>query len=55
MNFVKAPLEELYHDHIRSECLELKKPLNEQSRKTQEKINLINEYQVGSEEEELTS
>ena len=55
MNFVKAPLEELYHDHIRSECLELKKPLNEWSRKTQVKINLNNEYQIDSEEEELIS
>ena len=51
MNFVKAPLEELYPDHIRSECLELKKPLNERNRKTQVKINLINEYQVSREEE----
>ena len=39
--------------HIRPECPELKKPLNERSRKTQVKINLINEYQVDSEEEEL--
>ena len=38
--------------HIRPECLELKKPLSERSRKTQVKINLINEYQVDSEEEE---
>ena len=41
--------------HIRSEFPELKKPLNEQSRKIQVKIKLINEYQVGSEEEELIS
>ena len=34
--------------HIRPECPELKKPLNERSRKTQVKINLINEYQVDS-------
>ena len=39
--------------HIRPECSELKKLLNERSRKTQVKINLINEYQVDSEEEEL--
>ena len=37
--------------HIRPECLELKKPLNEQSRKKQAKINLINECQVDREEE----
>ena len=41
--------------HIRPECSELKKPSNERSRKTQAKINLINEYQVDSEEEELIS
>ena len=36
--------------HIRPECPELKKPLNERNRKTQVKINLINEYQLDSEE-----
>ena len=41
--------------HIRLECPELKKPLNEQSRNTQVKINLINEYHVDSEEEQLIS
>ena len=41
--------------HIRLECPELKKPLNERNRKTQVKINLINEYQLDSEEEELIS
>ena len=41
--------------HIRPECPELKKLLNEWSRKTQAKINLINEYQVDSQEEELIS
>ena len=39
--------------HIRPECPKLKKQSNEWSRKTQVKINLINEYQVDSEEEEL--
>ena len=37
--------------HIRLECPELKKPLNERNRKTQVKINLINEYHVDSEKE----
>ena len=37
--------------HIKPECPELKKPLNERNRKTQVKINLINEYQVSREEE----
>ena len=41
--------------HIRPKCPELKKPLKERSRKTQVKINLINEYHVDSEEEELIS
>ena len=41
--------------HIRPEYPKLKKPSNERSRKTQAKINLINEYQVDSEEEELIS
>ena len=41
--------------HIRPECPDLKKTLNEWSRKTQVKINLINEYKVDSEEEELIS
>ena len=41
--------------HIRPECSELKKPLNERSRKTQVKINLINEYKIDSEKEELIS
>ena len=41
--------------HIRPECPELKKPLNEWNRKAQVKINLINEYQLDSEEEELIS
>ena len=41
--------------HIRPECPELKKPLNERSRKTQVKINLINEYKIDSEKEELIS
>ena len=40
---------------MRPECPELKKPLSERSRKTLVKINLINEYQVDSEEEELIS
>ena len=44
-----------HEGHIRPECLELKKPSNEQNRKTQAKINLINEYLVDSEEEELIS
>ena len=39
--------------HVRPEYPKLKKPKNERSRKTQAKINLINEYQVDSEEEEL--
>ena len=38
-------------DHIRPEYSKLKKPSNERSRKTQAKINLINEYQLDSEEE----
>ena len=40
---------------MRPECPELKKSLSEWSRKTQVKINLINEYYVDSEEEELIS
>ena len=40
-------------DHIRPECPKLKKPSNEQSRKTQAKINLIKEILIDSEEKEL--
>ena len=41
--------------HIRPKCPEIKIPLKERNRKTQVKINLINEYQLDSEEEELIS
>ena len=41
--------------HIRPKCPKHKKPLHERSRKTQVKVNLINEYHVDSEEEELIS
>ena len=37
--------------HIRPKCPKHKKPLHERSRKTQVKVNLINEYHVDSEEE----
>ena len=39
--------------HIKPKCSELKKLPNEQNRKTQVKINLINEYEINSEDEEL--
>ena len=41
--------------HIKPECPELKKLPNEQNRKTQIKINLIKEYEINSDNEELIS
>ena len=41
--------------HIKPECPELKKLHNERSRKTQIKINLIKEYEINSDNEELIS
>ena len=41
--------------HIKPECPELKKLLNERNRKTQIKINLIKEYEINSDNEELIS
>ena len=41
--------------HIKLECPELKKLANEQNRKTQIKINLIKEYKINSDNEELIS
>ena len=41
--------------HIKLECPELKKLPNERNRKTQIKINLIKEYELNSENEELIS
>ena len=41
--------------HIKPECLELKKLPKERNRKTQVKINFINEYEIDSENEEIIS
>ena len=41
--------------HIKPECPELKKLTNERNRKTQIKINLIKEYEINSDNEELIS
>ena len=41
--------------HIKLECPELKKLLNERNKKTQVKINLIKEYEIDSEDEEIIS
>ena len=41
--------------HIKPECSELKKLPNERNRKTQIKINLIKEYEINGENEELIS
>ena len=41
--------------HIKPECPELKKLPNELNRKTQIKINLIKEYEINSDNEELIS
>ena len=41
--------------HIKPECPELKKLPNERNRKTQIKINLIKEYEINSDNEELIS
>ena len=41
--------------HIKPKCSELKKLPNERNRKTQIQINLIKEYEINSDNEELIS